>query len=378
MPIPTRKGTSLPTRLGARNRCSDTCRFRLAVLLRGQLQTSWNPPAIPQKTHVSIELQHRRPTGASIRFPEVISSLSDYAKRLPFAGNSGSVFPRAPDPEGAATNQPRAEREFSASVNEGEARVGVDWRSILHSKWRTTDAKWKERSGRRPAAGSSAAMGTLAVAGPPAGADSERVVAAGCRGGRRTRGRIDCPKIAAELRATRTVARLAAGVKTAGWTRGNHPRRLPVRQPFRRTRPPRLGRGIAVSADAVQRPYERSPLRPAPRWRPSAPRTPAPSAVAAPETRPAGHTTARPWMLVIVALSTTCSPWLPPDPGGMGCLTGIAPALLLRSGMNRHPGLLPLRSAERQTPAVPSQLPPRITRLEPDSGPVGSSSGEFA
>ena len=42
------------------------------------------------------------------------------------------------------------QRELSASVREAEAGVGVDWRSILHSKWRTTDAKWNEWSGRRP------------------------------------------------------------------------------------------------------------------------------------------------------------------------------------------------------------------------------------
>jgi len=45
-------------------------------------------------------------------------------------------------------------RELSASVREAGAGVGVDWRSILHSKWRTTDAKWNKWSGRRPAAGS--------------------------------------------------------------------------------------------------------------------------------------------------------------------------------------------------------------------------------
>ncbi len=32
-------------------------------------------------------------------------------------------------------------RERLASVHEAGAGVGVDWRSILHSKWRTTDAK---------------------------------------------------------------------------------------------------------------------------------------------------------------------------------------------------------------------------------------------
>ncbi len=71
-------------------------------------------------------------------------------------------------------------------MREAGAGVGVDWRSILHSKWRTTDAKRNERSGRRPAAGSSAAIGTLAVAVPPAGADSDAVVVAGRRGGFRT------------------------------------------------------------------------------------------------------------------------------------------------------------------------------------------------
>ncbi len=42
LPIPTRKGTRFPTRLGARTRCSDTRRFRLGFLLRAQFQTSWN------------------------------------------------------------------------------------------------------------------------------------------------------------------------------------------------------------------------------------------------------------------------------------------------------------------------------------------------
>ena len=96
MPIPTRKGTRFPTRLGARRRCSDTRRFRPGFLLRGPLQTSWNTSAIPQKTHVSIELPHGRPTGASLRFPEAISSFRDDAERLPFPRNSGSVFRRAP------------------------------------------------------------------------------------------------------------------------------------------------------------------------------------------------------------------------------------------------------------------------------------------
>jgi len=31
-------------------------------------------------------------------------------------------------------------------VREAGAGVGVDWRSILHLKWRTTDAKWNERT----------------------------------------------------------------------------------------------------------------------------------------------------------------------------------------------------------------------------------------
>ena len=88
----------IPTRLGARKRCSDTRRFRLGFLLRGQLQASWNTPAIPQKTHVSIELQHGRPAGASLRFPEAISSFRDDAERLPFPRNSGSVFRRAKRP----------------------------------------------------------------------------------------------------------------------------------------------------------------------------------------------------------------------------------------------------------------------------------------
>ncbi len=94
--MPEQEGTRFPTRLGARKRCSDTRRFRRGFLLRSPLQASWNPPAIPQKTHVSIELQHGRPTGASIRFPEAISSFSDDAERLPFARNSGSIFRRAP------------------------------------------------------------------------------------------------------------------------------------------------------------------------------------------------------------------------------------------------------------------------------------------
>ena len=44
----------------------------------------------------------------------------------------------------------------------------------------------------------------------------------------------------------------------------------------------------------------------------------------------------------------------------------------------RKPGLRMQRPAERQILAVPLQPPPRITRSEPNSGPVGSSSGEFA
>jgi len=44
LPIPTRKGTSLPTRLGARKRCSDTHRFRAGFLLRGPS----GPLSVPQ------------------------------------------------------------------------------------------------------------------------------------------------------------------------------------------------------------------------------------------------------------------------------------------------------------------------------------------
>ncbi len=84
-----RKGTRFPTRWGARKRCSETRRFRLGFLLRGHLPTSWNTPVMPQKTHVSLQLQPRRPTGASLRFPEAIFRLTatmPNGSRLPGIG----------------------------------------------------------------------------------------------------------------------------------------------------------------------------------------------------------------------------------------------------------------------------------------------------
>jgi len=50
----------------------------------------------PLWVSASFFLTDGRPTGASIRFREAISSFSDDAERLPFARNSGSVFRRAP------------------------------------------------------------------------------------------------------------------------------------------------------------------------------------------------------------------------------------------------------------------------------------------
>ncbi len=98
-------------------------------------------------------------------------------------------------------------------LNRGNARCEIFCKAEDYEAFARILAEGMQRypcvilSYQRPAAGSSAAIGTLAVAVPPGGADSERVVAAGCRGGRRTWGRTDCPKTTAELRATRRVAR---------------------------------------------------------------------------------------------------------------------------------------------------------------------------
>ena len=45
---------------------------------------------------------------------------------------------------GSTRRERSHDRELSASVHEPAAGVGVDWRSILHSKGRTTDAKWNK------------------------------------------------------------------------------------------------------------------------------------------------------------------------------------------------------------------------------------------
>ena len=87
---------------------------------------------------------------------------------------------------------------------------------------------------------------------------------------------------------------------------------------------------------------------------------------------------ASPWMMGSVEAFEGDAGVVPVGTGASGAvssgpkladLAGRSPRLQLRT-----PGGVSSRFADRQSCALPFQVPPRLTRSEPDTGPTGSSS----